>query len=103
MSAIQRIIFSTAIGTALALFAFGCGESSDAPTPPKPAATAPRAIDANVRPSSPQKTSMPAAASSATRSVPPLASLIATMCSQDLCNRRMVSLSKSTAQRAGTL
>ncbi len=41
MSAIQRIIFSTAIGTALALFAFGCGEPSDAPTPPKAAERAP--------------------------------------------------------------
>jgi mono/diheme cytochrome c family protein len=37
MSAIQRTIFSTAVGTVLALFAFGCGEQSDAPTPPKPA------------------------------------------------------------------
>ena len=36
MSAIQRMIFSTAVGTALALFAFGCGEQSDAPTPPEP-------------------------------------------------------------------
>ena len=41
MSATQRTIFSTAVGTALALFAFGCGESSDAPTPPKPAERAP--------------------------------------------------------------
>jgi mono/diheme cytochrome c family protein len=41
MSAIQRAILSTAVGTALALFAFGCGEQSDAPTPPKPAERAP--------------------------------------------------------------
>jgi mono/diheme cytochrome c family protein len=41
MSAIQKTIFSTAVGTALALFAFGCGEQSDAPTPPKPAERAP--------------------------------------------------------------
>ena len=37
MSAIQRAILSTAVGTALVLFAFGCGEQPDAPTPPKPA------------------------------------------------------------------
>jgi mono/diheme cytochrome c family protein len=55
MTTIQRIIRSTATGTALALFAFGCGEQSDAPTPPeaverapapppaKPAAPAPQA------------------------------------------------------------
>ena len=41
MSAIQKTIFSTAVGTALALFAFGCGEQSDAPTPPEPAERAP--------------------------------------------------------------
>jgi mono/diheme cytochrome c family protein len=41
MSAIQKNLFSTAVGTALALFAFGCGEQSDAPTPPKPAEAAP--------------------------------------------------------------
>jgi mono/diheme cytochrome c family protein len=41
MSAIQRTILSTAVGTALALFAFGCGEQSDAPTPAKPAERAP--------------------------------------------------------------
>jgi len=41
MSAIQKTLFSTAVGTALALFAFGCGEQSDAPTPPKPAERAP--------------------------------------------------------------
>jgi len=41
MSATQRTIFSTAVGTALALFAFGCGEPSDAPTPPKAAERAP--------------------------------------------------------------
>jgi mono/diheme cytochrome c family protein len=37
MSAIQRAILSTLVGTALALFAFGCSDQSDAPTPPKPA------------------------------------------------------------------
>ncbi len=41
MSAIQRTILSSAIGAALALFAFGCGEASDAPTAPKPAERAP--------------------------------------------------------------
>jgi mono/diheme cytochrome c family protein len=41
MSAIQRTILFTAVGTALALLAFGCGEQSDAPTPPKPAERAP--------------------------------------------------------------
>ncbi len=41
MSATQRTIFPTAVGAALALFAFGCGEPSDAPTPPKPAERAP--------------------------------------------------------------
>jgi mono/diheme cytochrome c family protein len=41
MSAIQRTILFTAVGTALALFAFGCSEQSDAPTPPKPAERAP--------------------------------------------------------------
>ena len=41
MSAIQRAILSSAAGAALALFAFGCGEASDAPTPPKPAERAP--------------------------------------------------------------
>ncbi len=41
MSAIQRTILSTAVGAALALFAFGCGEQSDAPTPPESAERAP--------------------------------------------------------------
>ncbi len=41
MNAIKRCILSTAAGAALALFAFGCGEQSDAPTPPKPAERAP--------------------------------------------------------------
>ena len=41
MSAIQRTLFSTAVGAALALFAFGCGEASDAPTSAKPAERAP--------------------------------------------------------------
>jgi mono/diheme cytochrome c family protein len=41
MTTIQHIILSTAVGTALALFAFGCGEQSDAPTPPKPVERAP--------------------------------------------------------------
>jgi len=41
MSAIQRTILSAAVGTALALFAFGCSEQSDAPMPPKPAERAP--------------------------------------------------------------
>jgi mono/diheme cytochrome c family protein len=41
MSAIQKTILSTLVGTALVLFAFGCGEQSDAPTPPKPAERAP--------------------------------------------------------------
>jgi len=43
MTAIQRIVRSTAVGTALALFTFGCGEQSDAPAPPKPAERAPAA------------------------------------------------------------
>ena len=37
MSAIPRITFSIAIAAALALFAAGCGESSEAPAPAKPA------------------------------------------------------------------
>jgi len=41
MSTIQRTILFAAVGTALALFAFGCSEQSDAPTPPKPAERAP--------------------------------------------------------------
>ena len=41
MSAILRITLCTAAATALALFAFGCGEQSEAPTPPKPAKEAP--------------------------------------------------------------
>jgi mono/diheme cytochrome c family protein len=41
MSAIQRTILSTAVGTALALFAFGCSDQSDAPAPPKSAERAP--------------------------------------------------------------
>ena len=41
MSTIHRTILFTAVGTALALFAFGCSEQSDAPTPPKPAERAP--------------------------------------------------------------
>jgi len=41
MSAIPRTILSVAVATALALFAFGCGEQSDAPTPPKSAERAP--------------------------------------------------------------
>lgn len=41
MRTIERTILATAVGTALALFAFGCGEQSDAPTPPKPAERAP--------------------------------------------------------------
>lgn len=41
MSATQRTMISTAVGTALALFAFGCSEQSEAPTPPKPAQRAP--------------------------------------------------------------
>jgi len=41
MSAIQRNIFFTAVGTALTLFGFGCGEQSEAPAPPKPAERAP--------------------------------------------------------------
>ena len=41
MSAIQPTIFSTAVGTALALFGFGCGVAWVAPTPPKPAERAP--------------------------------------------------------------
>ena len=41
MSAIQRTIFSAVVSAALALFASGCGESSDAPTPPKAAERAP--------------------------------------------------------------
>jgi mono/diheme cytochrome c family protein len=41
MRAIERAVLSTALGAALTLFAFGCGEQSDAPTPPKPAENAP--------------------------------------------------------------
>ena len=41
MNAIQRCMLSTAAGAALALFGFGCGESSDAPTPPKSVERAP--------------------------------------------------------------
>lgn len=41
MNAIQRCMLSTAAGAALALFGFGCGESSDAPMPPKSAERAP--------------------------------------------------------------
>jgi len=41
MSAIQRITCSTAVGIALALFAFGCGEQSETPAPAKPAADKP--------------------------------------------------------------
>ena len=57
MSAIQRAILSTAVGTALALFAFGCGEQSEAPTPPKPAERAPAAPPAKppAPPSAPAK------------------------------------------------
>jgi len=41
MSAILRTLVSTAAGTALALFAFGCGEQSEAPAPPKAVERAP--------------------------------------------------------------
>ena len=41
MSATPRITLCTAVATALALFAFGCGEQSEAPAPPKPAKEAP--------------------------------------------------------------
>jgi len=41
MSEIQRTILCAGIGTALALIAFGCGESSDTPAPPKAAEHAP--------------------------------------------------------------
>ena len=41
MSGIQRTVLSTALVAALALFTFGCGDQSDAPTPPKPAERAP--------------------------------------------------------------
>ncbi len=54
MSAIQRTILSTAVGTALALFAFGCGEQSDAPTPPKPAERAPAPPPAKPKAPAPQ-------------------------------------------------
>jgi cytochrome c1 len=54
MTTIQRIICSTAVGTALALFAFGCGEQSDAPTPPKAAERAPAAPPAKPAASEPQ-------------------------------------------------
>jgi mono/diheme cytochrome c family protein len=37
MNAIPRVLLTTAVGSALALFAFGCGEQSETPTPPKPA------------------------------------------------------------------
>jgi mono/diheme cytochrome c family protein len=37
MSAIPRITLSIAIATTLALFAAGCGETSEAPAPPQPA------------------------------------------------------------------
>ncbi len=56
MSAFRRTILSTAVGTALALF--GCGEQSDAPTPPKPAERAPAPPPAKppVPPPAPAKT-----------------------------------------------
>jgi mono/diheme cytochrome c family protein len=41
MSAIPRITLSIAVTTALALFAFGCGEQSETPAPPKPVKEAP--------------------------------------------------------------
>ncbi len=41
MSAILRITLPTTLATALALFAFGCGEQSEAPAPPKPVKEAP--------------------------------------------------------------
>jgi mono/diheme cytochrome c family protein len=41
MSEIQRTILSAVICTALALIAFGCGESSDTPAPPKTVEHAP--------------------------------------------------------------
>jgi mono/diheme cytochrome c family protein len=41
MNAIQRTLFATIIGVALAPFTFGCGEFADAPAPPKPAERAP--------------------------------------------------------------
>ncbi len=61
MSAIQRTILASAVGAALALFAFGCGEASDAPTPPKPAERAPVAppaepADQQPAPPAPAKT-----------------------------------------------
>jgi mono/diheme cytochrome c family protein len=59
MTAIQRIILSTAVGTALALFAFGCGEPSDAPTPPKTAERAP-APPPNEAPAPPPAPAAPA-------------------------------------------
>jgi mono/diheme cytochrome c family protein len=41
MSALPRTILSIAVGSALALFAFGCGEQSEAPKPPESAERAP--------------------------------------------------------------
>jgi mono/diheme cytochrome c family protein len=41
MSAIPQITLPTAAGIALAVFAFGCGEQSEAPAPAKPAVKAP--------------------------------------------------------------
>ena len=43
MSAIQRSILFTAVGTVLALFALGCGDQADTPAPPESAAPAPAA------------------------------------------------------------
>jgi mono/diheme cytochrome c family protein len=58
MSAIQRAVLSTAVGAALALFAFGCGEQSDAPTPPKPAEREPAPPPAE-RPAPPAPAKIP--------------------------------------------
>jgi mono/diheme cytochrome c family protein len=43
MNALQRALLSTAAATALAGFAFGCGEQSESSAPPKPLAPAPAA------------------------------------------------------------
>ncbi len=59
MSEIQRTIFSAGIGTALALIAFGCGESSDTPAPPKTLEHAPAPPSAKPPATAPETPSDP--------------------------------------------
>jgi cytochrome c oxidase cbb3-type subunit 3 len=72
MRAVQQSILSAAAGTALALFAFGCGEQSDAPAPPKQAERAPAAPPAKP-PSPPQA---PPAAAETPDTPPPRGALV---------------------------